>query len=179
MSANVLCRGPMWWKGLSEIAMSRFEAIRQGLTEAIAYEKGIAMLEEKNADLRYVIELTEDQARVTARACELYARLLNGQLDEINHELLLHENHNNICERRDQAMDLLLKLKQIYFPELHGHGHSYGVGHDEVSDRAWLVYQALRYCIAWHDHPEGGHGVDFYRPMAFGGGPVPKCEAKE
>lgn len=133
---------------------------------------------EKNDELRYVLSMTEEQARAVSRACELYARLRIGQLDELNFELLLFKSREDICERREQALNLLLLLKKIYFPELNGHGHSYGVGHDEVSDRAWVAYQAMRYAMAWHDHPEGGIGVHFDPPMPLSNEPLPTCEAR-
>ena len=75
-------------------------------------------------------------------------------------------------------MYLLLKLKEIYFPELHGHGHSYGIGHDAVSDRVWSTYMAIRHCMAWHEHPEGGIGCQFDRPFSLGNEPVPECIVK-
>jgi len=133
------------------------------------------MDKEKDPNLRYVLTLTEEQAAVTARACELYCRLIDGQLDELNHALLLRENREDICERREEAMDLLLKLKKIYFPALYGHGHSYGLGHDTVADRSWIVYQAIRYCQAWHEHPNGGIGCCFDPPFAPNDEPLPQC----
>lgn len=132
----------------------------------------------KNDELVYQLSMTKDQARAVSRACELYARLLNGQLDELNIDLLLHESKDDICGRREAAMYLLLKLKEIYFPELHGHGHSYGIGHDAVSDRVWSTYMAIRHCMAWHEHPEGGIGCQFDRPFSLGNEPVPECIVK-
>ena len=135
------------------------------------------MSKKTDSSLRYVVTMTEEQARAASRACELYCRLIDGQLDELNHDLLLRETREDICERREEAMDLLLKLKKIYFPELHGHGHSYGLGHDIVADRAWVVYQAIRYCMAWHDHPEGGIGCHFDPPFSLNvDEPLPSCE---
>lgn len=135
------------------------------------------MEKKKDPELRYVLTLTEDQARTAARACELYCRLLLGQLDELNHELLLRETRDDISGRREAAMTLLLHLKKLYFPDLHGHGHSYGVGHDITAERSWSVYQALRHCMAWHEHPEGGIGVSFDPPMSYNDEPLPQCEA--
>lgn len=126
--------------------------------------------------IRYVLTLTEGQAKVVGQACELYCRLHIGQLTELNHELLLAENKDNICERRNAADALLLKLKELYFPQLHGHGHSYGVGKYAWADRAWDVYTTLRYRMSWYHHPEGGIGVNFDCPMQFGDEPLPKCE---
>lgn len=137
----------------------------------------VGVLMKKDENLRYTLTMTEEQARVVSRACELYARLLYGQLDELNHELLLRESREDICARRELANDFLMMLKQIYFPGLHGPGHSYGIGHDVVSDRAWAAYQAIRYTMAWHDHPEGGIGVHFDPPFSYGDEPLPVCQS--
>lgn len=129
----------------------------------------------KEPSLRYVLTMTKEQAIVAERACELYCRLIDGQLDELNHDLLLRETRENICERREEAMDLLLQLKKIYFPELRGHGHSYGLGHNIVADRSWVVYQAIRFCRAWQDNPDGGIGCHFDPPFAPNTEPIPQC----
>lgn len=44
--------------------------------------------------------------------------------------------------------------------------------------RCWAVYAAIRYALAWHDHPEGGDTVDFGEPLGYGE-PLPKCEVEE
>lgn len=128
-----------------------------------------------NGEYRYMLLLNEEQARMVSRACEFYCRLHIGQLDEVRHELLLKETKEQMCERSQEAETLLYRLKQLFFPSLHGHGHSYGVGHDRLSDRAWNVYTALRYRIAWHNHPEGGIGVNFDPPMQLSDEPIPDC----
>ena len=127
-------------------------------------------------DVRYVLTLNEEQARIVSRACELYSRLHMGQVEEINHELLVAETHDNISERRDQAMLFLHELKKLYFPSLHGPGHSYGVGKIKKADIAWNAYHALRYRIAWHEHPEGGYGVQFDPPWFWMNEEIPTCE---
>lgn len=138
------------------------------------------MSNNKDSGLRYVVTMTAEQARAASRACELYCRLIDGQLDELNHDLLLRETKDEICERREEAMELLLRLKKIYFPGLHGHGHSYGLGHDITADRAWLVYQAIRYRMAWHEHPEGGFGNHFDPPFSLDvNEPLPVCEVSQ
>lgn len=133
-------------------------------------------MEKEKGKVQYKLLLNEEQARVVARACELYCRLHIGQMDEISHELLLKETREDICQRRTEADNLLLRLKKLFFPTLQGHGHSYGVGHDSLADRAWNVYIALRYRISWHEHPEGGIGVNFDPPMQLSGEPIPTCE---
>ncbi len=134
------------------------------------------MEQKHNDNLRYVLTLTEEQARTVSRACELYCRLHIGQLRELNDELLVAENHDQIWERREAAEDLLDKLRQIYFPSLHGRGHSYGVGKFDHADRAWDVHHAIRYKMSWHEQPEGGMGVNFDPPRQTLNEPLPECK---
>lgn len=133
-------------------------------------------MKHKTDNLRYRLLLTPEQAYIVSRACELYSRLRLGQLHELNDDLLLIQSKDNICERRNTANELLFKLKELYFPQLQGLGHSYGVGHDEYADRSWNVHHALRYKMAWTEHPEGGIGVNFDPPWPFMNEPAPPCD---
>ena len=145
------------------------------ITRLLKNEKEGRMSKEKG-EHKYMLLLNEDQARLVSRACEFYCRLHIGQLDEIRHELLLKETKEKIYERSQEAEALLYRLKRLFFPALCGHGHSYGVGYDSLSDRAWNIYTALRYKIAWYNHPEGGIGVNFDPPMQLSDEPIPHCE---
>ena len=124
---------------------------------------------------KYVLTLNKEQAQIVSRACELYCRLHMGQLEEINHELLMAETRDMICERRSQAMCLLSQLKKLFFPSLHGVGHSYGLGKCKDADTAWNVHHAIRYKMAWHEHPEGGFGVQFDPPLSWLDAEIPEC----
>lgn len=132
------------------------------------------------SDTKYILTMTDDQAKVIARACDFYARILLGQFDEIVWETLERSSPftSDYTERRNKMELLLLQAKECAFPELHGYSH-YGVGHDKTSDTAWNAYQAIRYCIAWHNHPEGGGTVDFRKPIDFGNVGIPECIAKD
>ena len=109
--------------------------------------------------------LTEAQAKVVSRACEFYCRIYLGQFDEIPYELMLHQDmSDNWCKRRDEAEKKLLEARHFIYPELYGIGHSYGVGKFEVADKAWNVYQVLRYALG-----------DGRKPYAFYGETLPLC----
>lgn len=112
------------------------------------------------------LTLTEEQAKVVSRACEFYCRIYNGQFQEIPFELMIHQNMADAdwCYRRDKAEEKLLEARQYIYPELHGIGHSYGVGKFEVADKAWNVYQVLRYALG-----------DGRKPYAFYGETLPLC----
>ena len=90
------------------------------------------------------LELTDEQAGVVARACEFYARVKMGQFQEIYWECLSVKNMDNYCRRRDEAERLLLEARKPIYPDLHGLGHSYGIGKFKDADQAFDVYQVIR-----------------------------------
>ena len=110
--------------------------------------------------------LTEEQAKVVSRACEFYCRIYNGQFQEIPFELMLCQNMADAdwCYRRDKAEEKLLEARQYIYPELHGIGHSYGVGKFSCADTAWNAYQVLRYALG-----------DERKPYALFGEELPIC----
>lgn len=99
------------------------------------------------------LTLTEEQARVAMRACEVYSRIVMGQFQEITSELLdMSVSTDDYCQRREAANELLFKAREQIYPELHGIGHSYGVGKFEHADRAFDIYQVIR---ALYGDPRG------------------------
>lgn len=91
------------------------------------------------------LTLTEEQAKIVSTACEFYARVRMGQFDRIiDHTLDLSIPCDNYCDRRDEAEKLLLEARKQLYPELHGIGHSYGIGKFEDADLAYDVHQVLR-----------------------------------
>ena len=121
----------------------------------------------------YTLTMDAETARVVSRACEFYARILFGQWDEISWEMTLRDK--TFMDRRQECERFLGLARAAAFPIL-APGASYGVGHDRTSDTAWNAYQAIRYAIAWHDHPEGGITVNFDTPLRVSDAPMPKCE---
>lgn len=110
------------------------------------------------------LKLTDKQARITARACEFYARIVLGQFREIIIELVNSDNIDNVLEHRAELEKLLFEARDLIYPELHGIGHSYGVGAFEHADRAYDVYQAIRKLFgdprdsfSYHQLPEATH----------------------
>jgi hypothetical protein len=124
----------------------------------------------------YTLTMDAETANVVKRACELYARILFGQWDEISWEMTMRDS--TFIDRRNDCQRHLAEAKTATFPELPP-GQSYGVGHDRTADTAWNAYQAIRYAIAWHDHPEGGCTVNFDKPLRVSDAPMPKCEVKK
>lgn len=90
------------------------------------------------------LHLTDEQAKIAARACEFYARIVLGQFNEIIFELANSDNVHRIAECRDEIEAELLNVRGYFYPELRGLGQSYGVGKFEHADKAYDVYQAIR-----------------------------------
>ena len=131
---------------------------------------------------KYVLTMDSETARMVSRACELYARIVCGQYEEVSFETAMawpeKFKSDHYCEMRDQAEAALQAAKLAMFPELSRHS-SYGVSHNRKADTAWNVYQVVRHAMAWHEHPEGGNTVNFQKPMAFSGAPMPEIRIVE
>lgn len=91
---------------------------------------------------RPMIQLTmsEKTAQVVSKACEFYARIRMGQFGEIIWNCAEH----HFVDNYDEAEQAWLELRKYIYPDLHGVGHSYGIGKFEDADRAFDVYQVLR-----------------------------------
>ena len=118
-----------------------------------------------------VVVLTLYQAKIVARACEFYARVLLGQFNEIvwntlfahDSRVAVEQGGMDICVMRDEAEKLLFEARAYIYPELYGRGHSYGIGKFRNADLSYDVYQVLR--EQWGD-PRGT--FSYYQ--------LPKCE---
>lgn len=126
--------------------------------------------------MRYVLDLSEDQAKQVSKALELYARLKIGQWRELS-DLCLDLADKDFCKKRDALESRLLDARKIAYPELCGSGHSYGIGKFADADSAWEIHEVLRNKIAWTEHPEGGAGVAFSPPYSFRGNDLANCSA--
>ena len=117
--------------------------------------------------MKYILELTEDQAKVVSTACEFYARIRMGQFNEIvYHNMMSQPLDDNYCDRRDAAETYLLTARKYIYPDLGGAGHSYGIGKFEDADMSFDVYQVLRELM------NGG-------PTPFSYNELPKAEMKD
>lgn len=114
------------------------------------------------------LHLTKEQAETVSKACEFFARIKMGQFDEIPLLCLSHElPGGEFYNRRTSAEKTLLEARKHIYPELHGIGHSYGVGKFYDADRAFDVYQVLRYALG---DPRTPFSLDE---------PLPVCIVKE
>lgn len=95
--------------------------------------------------MKVALELDEEQARIVADACEFYARILVGQFGEIIYRTLDKQLPvSDYCDRREAAQCELFKAREYIYPDLHGVGHSYGLGKFVDADKSFDVYQVLR-----------------------------------
>lgn len=89
------------------------------------------------------LRLTDEQARICSKACELFARILMGQFQEISF----------VCPRSGrnasygEIQDAWLKLRELIYPDLQGAGHSYGIGKFPQADAAYDITQVIRYAM--------------------------------
>ena len=109
------------------------------------------------------VVVTDAQAELISGVCELYARVRMGQFKEIIWYFLdMKLPSEDYCVRRDEAEQLLLKARESIYPDLHGIGHSYGIGKFEDADKVYDVHQVIRYASGHWREP-------------FSCYPVPKC----
>ena len=129
-------------------------------------------------DKRYALLLSPEQAKLLSSACEFYARMMMGQWQElIFHTMTVKDHPKDYCEAREDAEQLLLEARAKVFPELiKSFGHSYGVHKFRDADLVWEIYEVVRHCIAWTEHPKGDITVDFGPPMSLSGEPLPECK---
>ena len=106
--------------------------------------QGDEALAGENKKVKYVLTLTEAQAKICAIACEFYARIRMGQFNEITYHLMMEQDFNDKwCERRDIAESCLLAARKAIYPELGPMGHSFGIGKFDDADMSFDIYQVL------------------------------------
>lgn len=141
---------------------------------------------------RYSIEVSEAQAQVIARACDLLSRVESGQwtvaYDALPRDPDVSWDHWHEC--RDQ---IKLIMKTILKDGIDGVASSFGVGSSATppsTDIAWDIHQSIRHRLAWDSAIESGivssiddnrdwrqmMGVAYDPPMRFGPEPLPKIE---
>jgi hypothetical protein len=131
---------------------------------------------------KITLELTREQARAVMDATELLARLEIGQFEEITWRMIDRfrgQDKNGKPTFDDRSRDLANAYLKCACLAVFGTKNGWpDVGEKSIQhQRCWAVYAAIRYALAWHDHPEGGDTVDFGEPLGYGE-KMPKCEVE-
>lgn len=106
------------------------------------------------------LTMTEEQAKIVSIACEFYARVRMGQFNEIVWNMLdIKIPSGEYCERRERAEQLLLEARKQLYPDLHGAGHSYGIGKFIDADMAFDVHQVIRHEMGDERPPFSYHSL--------------------
>jgi hypothetical protein len=144
-------------------------------------------------DIEYIynLKLTENQAKVLSRACDVYSRLICGQdreyqdLFEAAWEKRCKEATGNIMDgefeggwhkMRNDTEELCKEIKKKFW----GLDWSslYGVKYDETSDILFDLHQVIRHQL-WLDRPEdkkSHYTVDASEAMQFANEPLATIE---
>ena len=133
---------------------------------------------------KITLELTREHARAVMDATELLARLEIGQFEEITWKMIEHfrgKDRDGKPTFDDRSRDLANAYLKSACLAIFG-VNTYGWPDIEEKSiqhqRCWAVYAAIRYALAWHEHPEGGDTVDFGEPLGYGE-PLPKCRVED
>lgn len=104
------------------------------------------------------ITCSENQARLIQQALDLHSRLQCGQISSLKSFFF------SDCDWHEEE-ELLRKLKELYFPELHSN-ESYGIfssSAPETSKIGWDMIQCIRYEL--RDRNNKNYTVDQYPAM--------------
>ena len=134
---------------------------------------------------KYVLTMTEAQARMMIAALDFFSRMKMGQFGELIDLVMpiTPGTVDNYLSRKECAEQVLLAVRNILMPDLRGMNSlagSYGVYRSEDTERVFNAMLAIRSCIAWHKNPQGGYEVIYDRPRAINvTEEMPKCEVVE
>ena len=114
---------------------------------------------------KITIEITENQLDVIRQACDVYSRVLCGQVECLATDKNIFQRYmDNKCCRK--ATDEALKiLKNIVFPELYPNA-SYGIMQNEAPDDARTACDIHRACekyFAEQDLENNQHNVYLHK----------------
>ncbi len=103
---------------------------------------------EKKTERRWLVEMTEDQAREIYAALEFKTRIRMGQFDDLRRLLTPTFSASGEIDRTYKVMEALFAaVKAVAFPDLHRDA-SWGVAHTPSMERLWDMYVTMRNTIA-------------------------------
>ena len=153
--------------------------------------KKLKLKDKSDVEYMYNLKLTENQAKILSRACDVYSRLICGQdreyqnLFEAAWEKRCKEATGNIMDKnfeggwykmREDAEKLCKEIKKKFWGL--DWCSLYGVHYDETSDVLFDLYQVIRHQL-WLDRPEdkkSPYTVDASEAMQFAKEPLATIE---
>ena len=129
--------------------------------------------------MKYILELTEKQARLLSWACEQMSRLICGQdnayrdlfeaaIWKRRKELTKDESNTLATEAEELAVDIKTKfwgLSEIAY---------HGIHYDDTADILWDIYTTIRHQL-WQDNPDPNKSkwtVDAFPASQIGSEPL-------
>lgn len=143
---------------------------------------------------KYILELTEKQARLLSWACDTLPRLIEGQ--DWSFQQLMEEAWEKRCKEatgksmddewdggwhamREEAERICKEIKQKFWG-LPANAMN-GIHYDDTADILWDTYQVIRHQL-WKDNPNPNKShitVDSSPATQLGSEPLIKIESKE
>lgn len=134
------------------------------------------------------VSMSRETAEAVAAACEMYLRLHMGQFEDLCEDLCMAKFYADMNSKRFkteekevEAFSQALEKRNMMKKDM-TRAYKMFACHPLIKDgmripfRAEQVWLAIRYALAWNDHPDGGSSVDFYRPQNRSDQPKPKVE---
>ena len=144
--------------------------------------------------MKYILELTEKQARLLSWACDTLHRLIEGQ--DWSFQQLMEEAWEKRCKKatgksmddewdggwhamRKEAERICKEIKAKFWGL--APNAMYGIHYDDTADTLWDIYQVIRHQL-WNDMPEDKKNrgiVDSSPAMQVGSEPLAIITRKE
>lgn len=142
----------------------------------------------------YTLTVTESQAEIISKACELLARTMAGQWQE-SYRLLPRDPMANWSVVREVELEIRKLMPRVLRNGIDGVKSSLGVGHTGLNpehNTAWDLHQVIRHRLAWEHAVKMGYvpsidaerdwvtmiGVVFDPPMHCGLEPLAQIQKK-
>jgi hypothetical protein len=106
----------------------------------------------------YNLKITKKQAEVISAACDVYSRLMMGQINEAFDILPLKKNvsYGRLWEIKETVRDM---LPDVLVHGIDGNNSSLGVGSPDLNSNANIavdIHQVIRHKISWENAVEEG-----------------------
>lgn len=142
--------------------------------------------------MKYILELSEKQARLVSWALDTLPRLIEGQgrayqdLFEQAWEKRSKKATGNFMDKefeggwyamREDAEQFCRDIKRRFWAL--SPNADYGIHYDETADILWDIYQCLRHELWKNDQTKLNYTVDAYPASQFGTEPLCKVTSKD